>query len=88
MTAVQDALDVPVFQLLEIEQLELRQLADAKARAEEELLSAAHRNSRKRATEREKIVDVTPLEQVLEQRQSEYEAQSAILDGAKKIKVS
>lgn len=108
MEAVRDALDVPVFQLLEVrkrsthrltlmrsmlffslqlEQMELRQLADAKARAEEELAHAAARNVRRKAVQPDRIVDLTSLEQSVEQRQTEYDAQSAILDGAKKIKI-
>jgi hypothetical protein len=49
MSSVQEALDTPVLQLLEIEQMELRQLAELKLKAEDELGQAAARNAKKKS---------------------------------------
>ncbi len=80
VNSVQDACDVPMFQLMDVELSEMRYLADMRSKAEE----AASRHKKRGA---DKFVgEGAAMEKTADQARSELEAQIAVLDGAKKIK--
>ncbi len=78
---IQDACDVPMFQLLDMEAQEMRYLAELRSKAED----AATRHKKKGG---EKFVgEGAAFEKNADQARSELEAQIAVLDASKKIKL-